>query len=243
MNEFPLTILDSYELYTGAKRINLVLTTDLSDDAYVRVMCSNLTAGISGMEKAMGKNLKSDFTDLLIEKDKRRDSAFLGLRNYINSQVHSSNSEKATAALKLASILNDIGNGIYRLGYADETAKLNTLITALKKADNSSLLKTILGEEWLNELNASQEEFERSYSTKIQAESEIDYPLLKESKKKVIQFLRTLLSYVESNTWINETKYKPVALKIDEITTDTLSIARNRITRMENEKKEQEVKK
>jgi len=212
-------------------------------DSYVSGLCQKLNGGLTGMEKAMGKNLKSDYTNLLIDKDNRRDNGFLGLRSFINSQLHSPNSEKAAAANKLAKLLGANGYSIHRLGYVDETAKLNTLISVFKKPENTALLTIIMADEWFTELINSQEDFENTYNSKISNESGMNFPLLKESKNIIVQYLRPLLTYVESNSWLNEEKYVSVEVKVDEIIKDIVTIARNRITRSENEKKKENEKK
>ena len=238
MNSLPYTILYSNEFYTSSKRIHGILTSTLTDNSYVTSLCSLLGTGISDMEKALGKALKSEFTPVLFQKDAERDSAYLGLRNFIKSYVHSRDSVKAGAAIKLLSVIENAGNNIYRLGYVDETAKLNALILSLKAGEMAQALQTTGATEWFQEMETAQLEFEKAYKEKVDMESAIDYPLLKDSKNRIAKTLKALLSFVESNAELTPAQYKPVEEKINEVITSIVSITRARITRVENEKKQ-----
>jgi len=237
MNNLPLSILDSNELYTGSKRIRAALSSSLSDDDYVVSLCKKLENGTSDMEKAMGKALSSVFTPVIFDKDMVRDHSFIGLRDYVNSFVHSKDPEKALAAVKLSGIIQTIGNGIYKLGYLDETAKLNSLLTALKTPEATQALETISATEWFTNLETDQKDFELAFQSKVDTESAINYPLLKESKGTISKTLKALLNYVEANAGLDGAKFSPVVEMLNEIITDVVSISRARITRVANEKK------
>jgi hypothetical protein len=239
MKDLSLSIFDSYEFYTCSTRIYDIVK-NLTNDPYVVSLCTKIKTGTTGMEKAMGKALKSNFTSILLNLDKERDQPFLGLRDHVHSLTHSKDNAKATAAVNLSTIIADIGNTIYSLSYTDETAKMNTLITALKGADAAQWLITTGGDGWFSEIIAAQLAFENAYNSKNVAETEINIPLLKESKAIIAKALKGVLSYVDNNTEFNAGIFKPLEEQIDAVITDMLTIARNRITREENEKKEKE---
>jgi hypothetical protein len=188
----------------------------------------------------MGKALSSEFTSVLAENDSARDNSFIGLRNYVNSFVHSKDGAKAAAALKLSDMIQSVGNGIYRLGYLDETAKLNSLITNLRTSEATQALETIGAVEWFTALETDQQVFEQAYQSKVDTESAINYPLLKASKAMLINLLRALLIYIESNVDLDAGKFAPVEQKLNEIITDITAISRARLTRAANEKKKNE---
>jgi hypothetical protein len=243
MKKLPLTQLDSSEFYTASTRILKILTDSLPNDNYVVAMILLLGQGILGMEKALGRALKSEFTSLILTKDETRDNCFLGLREYIKSKIHGKDKEKAAAASKLYSTITDLGVGLYYLSLTDETAKLNTLRTQFKTDQYALLLTTIGGSELFKDLDDAQEDFEATYKNKVDTESEINLPLLKDSKQLVAKTLQPLLSYVESNVLINADAFKPIEAKIDEIIADIVTIARARITRDANDKKQEGDKK
>ena len=234
MKNFVHSILNSNELYTASKRINEIATQNLGDDSYVVKVCAKLDEDNSDMAKALGKALNSVFTPQLIEKDDKRDMAFIGLRDYISAYCHSNSPAKVSAALALSAIIGDIGNSIYNLGYAAETAKLNELFTRLSTPDAVQAIDLIGAGDWLGQLKLSQDEFENVYKTKIDVESGIDYPLVKDAKKRIITHLDALLSYIDCSTGLDPVKFAPVQAQIEEVITDTVAIARSRKTRKDN---------
>jgi hypothetical protein len=236
MKNLPISNLNSGELYTTAKRIINVVDGSLSENEYVAKLCSLLILSIASLAKGLGKSLNSDFTPIIFEKDLARDNAFIGLRDFISSFCHSSNTAKLAAATFLAGIIEKTGNTIYSLGYTIETSKMNTLLTNLSEPAAQTALSTIGATEWYQEVVTSEEEFETTYKTKIETESTIDYPLVKDSRAKISKYLKSLLNYIETNTEFDSEKYSSLKDKINEIITDSVAIARARITRLKNEK-------
>lgn len=235
MKNLPYSIFDSYELYTCSIRIYDILKK-LTDDHYAVALCAKIKSGTTGMEKALGKALKSSFTSLLTDLDNDRDRPFLGLRDHSSSLTHHKDPAKAAAAVSLSAIIEDIGNTIYSLGYAEQTAKMNTLITALKGPEATQWLKTTGGDVWFDEMVTAQDAFEIAYNSKNTAETSINIPLLKESKSAITKALKGLLNYVDNSTDITPAVFKPLEAEIDAVITDMVAIARNRITRQEKEK-------
>jgi hypothetical protein len=237
MNNFPYSILDSSELYASATRIYPILNAGLTTDKYITNSLPFLQSGLTDMEKALGKNLKSSFTSVLLEKNKARNEAFLGFRDFVSAYTHSSNATKKLAAINLQTIVHTTGNTIYKLGKADETTQMNALITALKVTEPAQWIQTIGAADWFTEVQTSELAFETENTAKANTESTINYPLLNNSKAQVVTWLTSILSYVDSNTTHDSKTFTPVVKAIDEVITDIVTIARARITREENEKK------
>jgi hypothetical protein len=189
------------------------------------------------MEKALGKALTSDFTPVILDKDKARDHGFLSLREYVKSCLHDIDPVIALAAKKISIIIQTIGNDIYRHGNIDETAEMNSLISELSKPETMQLLKLIGADVRFKVMSDAQDDFEKTYNSKVTVDSTINYPLLKDSKIRVAQSLNALLTYVESNVEFNKAQFGPIEDKINTVITDIVTIARARITRVENEKK------
>lgn len=243
MKKLSLTQLNSSETYAASTRILKILIDRLPNDNYVKAMIPILSKGTNGMEQALGRSLKSEFTPLLLTKDEIRDNCFLAMRDYIRSKTRNKDKEIATAATKLYITITDLGVGLYHLGFADETTKLNTLRTQFKTAEYSNLLSTIVATDLFEELDEAQQDFENTYKNKVDTESEINLPLLKDSKNLIAKTLQPLLGYVESNVLVDAGTFKPIEATIDEIITDIVSIAHARMTREANEKKQQGDKK
>lgn len=238
MNDLPLSILDSYELYTGSKRIHDAVSSTLSADNYVKSLCLQILDGTKGMEQAMGKALKSGFTSLLFDSDKFRDDSLLGFKSYIHAYTFCADLAKKAAALSLEDAMNEVGRNIHRLGYVDQTAKANTLIDKLATDEAQQNISTINATEWHDQVVTTQKNFETVYQNKTDVESKINLPLLKDSKKKINVAMVSLLNYIETNSMLNTPVYRALEQKLNELIAEIVTIARARITRAENEKKE-----
>lgn len=90
--------------------------------------------------------------------------------------------------------------------------------------------------EWFEQLKTSQAEFEKIYNAKIETESAIDFPLVKDSRERIIKYLKGLINYIDINTNLDEAKFVPLKDKIDEIIKEIVAIIRARETRSENKK-------
>ncbi len=234
MKNLPFSLLNSNEIYTTSCRVNEACKVSFSGDEFVVTLCSNIDTGNRDLAKGLGKSLNSNFTPLLLLQDQARDNAFIGFRDYASSYSHSSDNVMAIAGLNLTAIIETTGNSIHSMGYAVETAKLNTLIANFGTPAALRDMETIGATKWYNELKTSQDAFETIYKTKIDTESAIDLPLIKESRGRITKFLRALLNYIEISGEMDSKIFGPINDKIDEIIIEITAIARARQTRKGN---------
>jgi hypothetical protein len=236
MKNLPFSLLSSNELFTTSSRINEACKSTLNNDVYVSNLCSSIDQGNRDLSKGLGKSLNSDFTPLLLVQDLKRDHAFVGLRDFFTSYSHSSDPAKATAGRNLTAIFENIGNSAYRLGYVVETSKINSLLANLSVPAAVKDMECIGATEWFEQLKTSQSEFEKTYNAKIETDSAIDYPLVKNARDQITRYLKGLMNYIEINTDLDKAKFGPAKDKINEIITEIVAIIRARETRSENKK-------
>jgi len=234
MKNFPFSILNSNELYTASTRIVDASKGALSSDPYTSTLCLHIGQGNSDLAKALGKAFNSEFTPVLLVRNQERDDGFICLRDYASSCSHGKNSIQAAAGRSISVIFDNVGNSVANLGYAKETAKLNTLIEALETPSAQQALATIGATERFEELKSSQDEFEKTYQIKIKTESDINYPLVKDAKLRITKYLKTLLYYIDTNSDLDGVLFGTAKEAINQIITDTVTIARSRATRIEN---------
>jgi len=234
MKNMPFSILYSNELYTASTRIVEASKGALGSDPYASTLCLHIGQSNSDLAKALGKALNSEFTPVLLVRDKERDDSFISLRDYSSSCSHSKNPKQAAAGRSILSIFDNVGNSVYYLGYALETAKLKTLIEALETSSAQQALETIGAKERFEELKSSQDEFEKTYQGKIETESAINYPLVKDAKLRITKYLKTLLFYIDTNSDLDVAIFGAAKEAINQIITDTVAIAHSRATRIEN---------
>lgn len=127
------------------------------------------------------------------------------------------------------------------LGYAVESSKMNSLITNLRTPQAQQAIETIGAGEWFEQLTTSQEEFEKLYKTKVEADSEINYLTIKDSRMIISRYLQALLIFIGTNSDLDGAKYEPVKDKINVLITDAVAVARGRISHGENADKEKDI--
>lgn len=230
MKKFPFSLLIVKELYTFCKRVLSIVTVPLTENTYVQSLRSSILPALANLEKALGKSLTSEFTSVIIAKDKIRDNVFIGLRNYISSFTRSQIPAKASAALFLWQILEDVGLTIYRHSYTIETAEINSLVSRLKEPAATAAMTTLNATEWLDQLIVAQDDFEATYKDKVETEALIDLPLANESAGIIIQYLDSLLNYIDGNSQYEAVTFGPLKAQIEEVIIDVLAQARMRIT-------------
>ena len=240
MKNLPFSLMNSNEIYTTSCRINEACKVSITGDSFIGTLCINIDQANVDLAKGLGKSLNSDFTPLLLAQDQARDNAFIGFRDYASSYSHSSDSVMATAGRNLTVIIETTGNSIHSMGYAVETAKLNALIANLGTPAALTDMGTIGATKWYDELKTSQDEFENIYKAKIDTESAIDLPLIREARARITRCLRALLSFIDMNGELDTAKFGALNSKIDEIITEITAIARARETRKGNVPKKPE---
>ena len=77
-------------------------------------------------------------------------------------------------------------------------------------------------------------DFERVYNLKIDTESAIDYPLIKDARDRITKYPKAWLSYIEINAELNPGKFGAISVEIDEMIIEIVAIARARETRKGN---------
>lgn len=240
MKNFPFSILIIKELYTFSKRVLDIVTTPLAENTYVKSLCKSLSDANTNLEKAMGRALTSEFTPILIEKDKVRDDVFIGLRDYVNAFTRNQIQAKSTAGLYLSGVIDAFGNTLYRDPYAIETAELNSLLLSLKKPEAVQSLTTLAGAEWVEQLTTAQDDFEKTYQDKVTTEASINYPLAAESKQIITKYMDSLLNYIDGNSEYESATFSPLKAQLEDVIVDVIAQARTRITVAARNKKEEQ---
>jgi len=241
MKDLPVSILSSTELNTFVNRLVGLSNEALADNPYVVTLSTLIAKSNANLSDTLGKTIGSEYTSKILVQDQTRDHAFIGFRDFISSFTHDKNVEKRGAAIALASIIENVGNRIYSLGYAVESSKMNSLITNLRTPQAQQAIETIGAGDWFEQLATSQEAFEKLHQTKVEADSEINYLTIKDSRTIISRYLQALLVYIGTNSDLDGVKYEPVKDKINVLITEAVAIARGRITHVENIGKEKDM--
>ncbi len=239
MKNLPSTILTTEEIYTFAVRLKEFLKEAGIDDQFISEILPILIKESEEVSYVLAKTAGSVYTKQVNDKDDSRDKAFVGLRDYIHAYTNSPDDEKAEAAVLLSSIINERGNTLHNLGNAAESAELNLLFNEMDKPAPQQALEKIDGISWYINLKSEQADFEEVYIKKVEVDSMDNLPTTREIRKKISKLINVILLYIDHKTDYFEEIYKPLADKVDELVTNTVSIARARKTRKDNKDEEQ----
>jgi hypothetical protein len=234
MKSFPTSILNPEELHTGTSRIAAVVEKEITEDEYISEILPPLKEKNDELADYIGKDSSSEYTDLLSNQDEVRDTLYTGFRDYCISFCNNYDASKKEAGNYLNHIFHERGFSLQNYGYASQTSSMIVLFNDLDKPKASEAIASVGGTEWYLKLKEEQEKFEQIYSEKVDNESIKQTPQIKAIKKRLAKLLNSLLSYVDQKSEFNSKKYGPVVVKLDEIITNIVSIAKARQTRKTN---------
>ena len=189
------SLLDTNGLFTfGHRTINVFQGVDLTGTG-IETFFQQTQTNFNLYDKAVARESKNAYTELLIQKDNDRDEAFLGFREYIVACGHRVNPAWREAATRIVNSIQRYGWSASSLGYIDETAAIKNLIGELdaKYSDDITLLNA---GEWLAELKTSQQNFETTFSEKV-SQPPSNIPTLKDTRPLLIGSLRSLFTMID----------------------------------------------
>ncbi len=231
------TVISYAELVSLAKRIGREVRQHclgkLIDKALDRI--EDL---IVKLEQAMGKDLSSEFTAMLDQKDQARDAAFILLRDLVAlMSKRISQPALAQAGQLLDAIFEERDTTLYTLGYTGQTAALELLFQDLDKPEAQQALEKLDALSWYDELKAAQLSFEETMHEKAKVDAGENPPLLKQSKTELGIELNDLIVHIRFCARLEEAGYAELAAVLDQHITDMHSEARARRTRANSNKK------
>lgn len=245
LNELHASLLSPTELSTTATRMHALVANAKLNEPFIKNLNDMVESDNTDLETALGRYRFSDFTPMMLEKDKARDDAYVALRDYLAACSRRQDPTVVAAANLLVNIFRNRGWTLYNLGYTQESAALKLLFNDLETPEATAALKTLNAEGWYNDVKTTQSAFEEVFNQKITAEARADYPQLHQAKNRLAQHLIILMSCIgvlEEQQADNRTIINLVE-QLNQITASVMATARARRTRNENNQEiETEVK-
>ena len=169
----------------------------------------------------------------------QREDSFVGFKDYIESSRRRRDEAIKEAHAAIWAILEAVGTQLYRLGYVEQTAKLEALFSELDKPENQAYLLTLRADDYYAELKESQEDF-LTLSGEKRTEDELQqYPSLDTSKSTAVPHVNAFLSIVGVMQEVSEgdekEQFNSLIDKLNIIIADIMTVARARKTRKENQ--------
>lgn len=238
MKAFINSILSSHEFHTSSMSIDEIIGSLFPQDPFVLKVRPLFKLSIGDLTKAIGRTTDSVSVELLNDADDNRDTRFLAFRNFTGALTVDKDKKIAEAANYLTDIIRELGWSMHSKGKAVETSLLKSLFERLDTTQATAQLAIIGATEKYTDLKTAQAEYDDIFYSKVDSKTQEVYPLIRSSRQKALHYLEALLSYIEILAEIDKANFLLASQKIDEVITETESIARARITRKENDKKD-----
>lgn len=237
-----LTVSDVITLTDNILKITLPGTG--SDSKFGNLYAKNKQI-FDRLVKNQKSTLKSEFTDELVNADKRRDLAYIAFRDITGGISICIIEDLAQKASKLYSIIEKLGKETYRLGYKAESAILLSLFVEFDKPRNQQLLNDLGILQYYNSLKEAQTAFEFVSSQKseeqtlLNNDSEAATMILGEMIPALTSLVAMLQMYAELEPDIYSAMFNRVVTCISETNTAARSRKTWKQNKVNDEKSEQ----
>ena len=234
MNTISVAILNTEECYMLNKRLMNVFEVDLAEEATITKVMPRLAELNADLSAILAKNGAINLTDRLAAKDEARNAAFISFRDYCKAFVSEPDPAVSAAARKLTELIHKIGWTLYKQGYTEQTASQEALSDALTEPEYADAIIIINASDRVNNLQSTNADFEEFLKIKIETAAQTNIPSIKDCKKRMVRYLKPLLTYLELMAHVDtETYLEPVA-KVAEAIEYVMTAAKARKTRKEN---------
>lgn len=235
------SLLPVKELYTLCLRLQAVITAAFSNDAYISGHLAKIAAAMKVIEESLSNSIKSAFTEILQIKDALRDKIYREIFQYLKGEAGMEERPLTCGpAKRVVAVFYKHGRNLDRLGYAQETAALKSLLVELSEQSIVADLATLNLTNIVARLAAAQNDFETTYLEKVNQEAHVAYTLMSQARLQANYSLDKCVEYIDGVINDDPVQYATLRDDINMIIADVTSPARAQRTRLENEKKEQD---
>ncbi|WP_421919304.1 DUF6261 family protein [Marinifilum sp.] len=183
----------------------------------------------------------SQYTELLKERDHRRDESYLAFRNLIEASSHRKDASIVKKAGNVLRTIKSHGWSLQLAGRAEQSAKMASLIKELSSAENTELLAALSATDWYQDMLDDNSAFLQLQEDKTKAEaSEEDYDTFEVYKELQVCCEQLFDSIEVLNRIAPNEKYDQMEAFINDCTKRYQTLAKTRTTKNENAKEEHE---
>lgn len=194
-----------------------------------------LSKDLSALNTAIVAVRTNELVDEVFEADALRDDDFLTFKNMVDVNKRKKDAEIQSAYRLIWAVIEKAGAKLYRLGYSEESGKLNALFEELDHADKQVAMEVLNVKSFYDDLKASQAEFETIFQAKLDKDLTLKYPTLRAAKAKVVPHLTTLMGVLELLAEEADVYAQSRVPVFNAITASRMTTVKGRKTRNNNE--------
>lgn len=157
----------------------------------------SLESAYQKYDEVYNKQTYSGKGNSVADADQTRDKAFTVIKNFLWGYRQVTTAPNADKAEELYAIFKQVGLGIDRLSYAEQSAQMKKLIEELNTESNQAKLTVLSLSTAFQELKDTQEAFETLFGEQAEANAELrKSPSASAMRRELEQTLRAYLSYL-----------------------------------------------
>lgn len=196
---------------------------------------------IKVLEAVLSKDDNSELSVARKQSDENRDDAFMALRDFVIAMTQSPDQTTADAAQKVHSIIEKYGTQLHRLGYQEESAKLELMIAELNVPLYAQALDQLNARTWFDRLVAAHNEFEDTYRNIPEPSPNENLPTTSQAMKTAFNYFTMLLNGFEiAKETDSDANIQNSLSAISNLIGELNSVVRTRRTIANNKKAEKE---
>lgn len=195
--------------------------------------------------KTLEKLSTVDLSSLIEADDDQRDNGLTNLRDYALLCSTRKNAEWAHAGQLIVNTYRKVGWDMDRMPYADETTRVDTLLSMLKnEPELKQAVATIQGQDWITEIEEGQASFKQHSAARV------DKAVEQEAKSNTRQAadelgsaINKLFRFVESEIeFYNKPELKDLVMKVNIIIGRYVTLQKQRATLAKKAQKNEQEK-
>lgn len=238
INSLNFSLFPSDEFFTFAKGVLAIVGPQKGQTPGLEPFVNKATTSLTSYQSALEREKKNPFTLLLAEKDGIRDSAFMAFRTLTEAASYRAKPGWNAAANKIIEIIRRHGWSAASQGYKAQTAALTNMVSEIKGKCTAELT-LIQATDWLEELEAAQQDFDAVAHQSI-TEAPTSEPTVVSARPVLTNSLRSLFSMISLlNSGTPSEELTTLETAINELIVRSLATVKAADTRAENLKNEE----
>lgn len=195
---------------------------------------------LAAYRKTLEKLSTVDLSSLIEADDNQRDNGLTNLRDYALLCSTRKNADWAHAGQLIVNTYRKVGWDMDRMPYADETNRVDTLLSMLKnEPELKQAVATIQGQDWVTEIEEGQTSFKQHSAARV------DKSVEQEAKSNTRQAATELGSaidkmfrFIDSEIeFYNKAELKDLVFKLNKIISGYVTLQKQRATLAKKEQK------
>lgn len=205
------------------------------ENPFISGIVTLLTADLTKLNQAITAVRINQLVDDVAEADAIRDDLFIGFRDMVDTHKRRRDPALIAAYEVVWPLIEKAGVSLYKLGYTAQSGQMEALFAELDNPDQQAAIATMNATGIYAELKQAQADFTALYQSRLNADSDMNYPTLGEAKSVTIPHVNALLDSIDILDQMEPDTHTALIDKLDVITSSIMSTARARKTRGENE--------